>query len=568
MVLKIIFTSDIHGCLFPYDFIHGREATISLSQVSSFIKKTKIENPDSLILLDGGDILQGQPSCFISNLRIGKETNLAARVYNYLHYDAICMGNHDIETGHVVYDKWVEETDCPILSANIVDDKTCSSYFKPYTIIERHGVRVAILGLTTTAIPYWLSRSLWKGLTFQDPLESAKYWVEHLRNHEEADLIIGLFHSGLSGGIDRGINIENFTERVAKQVKGLDLILFGHDHKSFCGTILNTDGDEVTCVNPSSNAYFVGYVEICLEKIVSHVVDDRKTLWKKGRISANLLNVDRFPVDDDFISAFSKDMKNVRNFMDIPIGNLTKTMYTRDSCFGCGSVDHLIHKVQLHVTGAQVSFAAPLCFNETFLPGKICVRDLFRLYQYENTISALYMTGQEIKDYLEMSYGLWVNTMDVGEDHIMQLEPFWLNGTQYFYFKNLVFNFDTAGGLCYVVDVTRQVGQRIAILKFENGKAFSLTERYLVAMHSYRACGGNEFLTLGANIPHDELPNRIVYESNKSERYYLYKYIKSCGELKAEVSDNWKFVPEDIANSSIKYDKRLLFPDDSPKTIL
>lgn len=562
MVLKIIFTSDIHGCLFPYDFIHGREATISLAQVSSFIKKTRIENPDSLILLDGGDILQGQPSCFISNLRNGKEANLAARVYNYLQYDAICIGNHDIETGHVVYDKWVKETDSRILSANIVDAKTFRPYFKPYTIIERHGVRVAILGLITTAIPYWLPRRLWDGMTFQNPLESAKSWVAYLKNHENADFIIGLFHSGLSGGIDCGINIENFTELVAKQVEGFDLILFGHDHKTFCGTILNSYGHEVMCVNTSSNAYFVGYVEISFEKIVSHVANERKIFWKKGKISANLLNVDKFPVDDDFISAFHKDMVSVKNFMDIPIGDLANIMYTRDSCFGCGSVDHLIHKVQLHVTDAQVSFAAPLCFNETFLPGKMYVRDLFRLYQYENTICALYMTGQEIKDYLEMSYGLWINTMNVGEEHIMQLEPFLVNGTQYFFFKNLVFNFDTAAGLCYLVDVTRQIGQRISILKFENGKSFSLTESYLVAMHSYRACGGNEFLTLGAKIPHDELPNRIAYESKRSERYYLYKFIKSCGELKAEVSDNWKFVPEDIAISSIMHDKRQIFPDD------
>ncbi len=561
MVLKIIFTSDIHGCLFPYDFIHGKEATVSLSQVSSFIKKARVENPDSVILLDGGDVLQGQPSCFISNLRNGKEINLAARIYNYLHYDVICIGNHDIETGHAVYDKWAEETDSPILSANIVDAKTFRPYFNPYTIVERQGVRVAVLGLTTTAIPYWLPKRLWEGMIFQDTIESAKHWVDYLRNVERADLIIGLFHSGFNGGIDSGINIENFTERVAKQVKGFDLILFGHDHKTFCGTILSVDGKEVTCVNPSSNAYFVGDIEVGFEKIESNVKEERVVCWKKGKINANLLNVEKLPVDEDFLSVFQKDMIGVKKLMEVSIGNLTDTMYTRDSCFGCGTIDRLIHKVQLSVSGAQVSFAAPLCFDETFIPGEILVRDLFRMYQYENTITALYMTGQEIKDYLEMSYGLWINTMRVGEKHIMQLEQFMLNGTQYSFFKNLVFNFDTAAGFYYIVDVTREMGQRISIKNFENGKSFSLKERYLVAMHSYRACGGNNFLTLGAHIPHDELPNRIVYESKESERYYLYKYIKRCGELKAEVADNWKFVPEDIANSTIKHDRKLLFPN-------
>lgn len=137
MNLKIIFTSDIHGCFFPYDFIHAKETTVSLSQVATFVNELRKEAPDSVVLLDGGDILQGQPTCYLSNIHYYKEKNLAARIYNYLNYDAVCLGNHDIETGHPVYDKWTREMDCPVLCANLMVKGTGETYFKPYTIIKK-----------------------------------------------------------------------------------------------------------------------------------------------------------------------------------------------------------------------------------------------------------------------------------------------------------------------------------------------------------------------------------------------------------------------------------------------
>ena len=120
---------------------------------------------------------------------------------NHIGYDAVTMGNHDIETGHTVYDKWINELKCPVLGANIIESATGKPYLKPYTVISRNGIRTAVIGLVTPAIPYWLNESLWSGMRFESIYESAAYWLNHVMETEKPDIVIGLLHSGWNGGI-------------------------------------------------------------------------------------------------------------------------------------------------------------------------------------------------------------------------------------------------------------------------------------------------------------------------------------------------------------------------------
>ncbi|WP_337668151.1 metallophosphoesterase, partial [Prevotella sp.] len=162
--IRILHTSDIHGCLFPFDFLHGKEATGSLSRAYNYIKSRRKTFGKNLLLIDSGDILQGQPTFYLSNFINTEKPNLAASVYNYMQYDCVTIGNHDIETGHLVYDKFNKELDSPLLAANIICTRTGRPYFKPYTVIEREGVRIAIIGMTTPTVPYWLNEELWQGM--------------------------------------------------------------------------------------------------------------------------------------------------------------------------------------------------------------------------------------------------------------------------------------------------------------------------------------------------------------------------------------------------------------------
>ena len=149
ITLKFVETSDVHGCYFPYDFIQNKQMRGSLARVSSYVKEEREVYGDNLILMDNGDILQGQPVAYYYNYMDTASVHVCAAMLNYMRYDVGNMGNHDVETGHAVYDRWVSQCDFPILGANIVDVKTGKPYLKPYEVLERNGVKVVVLGMIT-----------------------------------------------------------------------------------------------------------------------------------------------------------------------------------------------------------------------------------------------------------------------------------------------------------------------------------------------------------------------------------------------------------------------------------
>ena len=118
--LRVIETSDVHGWFFPYDFINRKPKKGTLSRVITYVDSLRNKYGKNLLLFDNGDILQGQPTCYYCNYVKPDMPNVAAEVINYMKYDAQTIGNHDIETGHSVYDKWIKEVNCPMLGANIV----------------------------------------------------------------------------------------------------------------------------------------------------------------------------------------------------------------------------------------------------------------------------------------------------------------------------------------------------------------------------------------------------------------------------------------------------------------
>ena len=145
------------------------------------------------------------------------------------------------------------------------------------------------------------------------------------------------------------------------------------------------------------------------------------------------------------------------------------------------------------------------------------------------------------------------------DDHIMLLNDDAKNDQQRFGFKNLAFNFDSAAGIDYEVDVTKPNGKKVKILHLTDGRPFDEHQWYKVAMNSYRGNGGGELLTKGAGIPREELKKRIVYESEKDQRYYLMKEIERAGILNPQAHNNWRFVPEAWTKQALLRDKQLIF---------
>lgn len=551
--LKFIETSDVHGSFFPYDFINRKPKAGSLARVSTYVNQLRSQHGENVILLDNGDILQGQPVNYYSNYVDTTSANIAAQVVNYLRYDAQTIGNHDVETGHRVYDKWVSATHCPILGANVIDTKTNKPYLKPYTILKRGGARIAIIGLLTPAIPNWLGENLWSGLRFEEMVSSARQWMRVVKEQEKADIVIGLFHSGKDGGITTPHYKEDAALAVAREVPGFDVVFFGHDHTRYADAVTNSEGKLVACLDPANNAMSVAQADLQLVKKKGHWCV-KESQWK-------LVDVADLPVDNEFVDHFSAFNETVKAYANRVIGTFENTISTRDSYFGNSAFNDLILNLELSITKADVAFNAPVSFDVAIKKGPVRVADMFNLYKYENQLFVMRLTGKEIRKALEMSYDLWVNTMTSPNDHLLLLDSQTRGDQQRLGFKNFSFNFDSAAGIDYEVDVTKPNGQKVKVLKMSNGEPFDENKYYKVAVNSYRANGGGELLTRGAGIAKDDLDDRIVWRSEFDLRHYLMEEIKRLGTLNPQPNTNWRFVPEQWTQEAAKRDRQLLFHD-------
>ncbi|MDR3844812.1 bifunctional metallophosphatase/5'-nucleotidase [Hallella sp.] len=551
--LKFIETSDVHGSFFPYDFINRKPKAGSLARVATYVNQLRSQHGENVILLDNGDILQGQPVNYYSNYVDTTSANIAAQVVNYLRYDAQTIGNHDVETGHRVYDKWVSATHCPILGANVIDTKTNKPYLKPYTILKRGGARIAIIGLLTPAIPNWLGENLWSGLRFEEMVSSARQWMRVVKEQEKADIVIGLFHSGKDGGITTPHYKEDAALAVAREVPGFDVVFFGHDHTRYADAVTNSEGKLVACLDPANNAMSVAQADLQLVK--------KKGRWCVKESQWKLVDVADLPVDNDFVDHFSAFNETVKAYANRVIGTFENTISTRDSYFGNSAFNDLILNLELSITKADVAFNAPVSFDVAIKKGPVRVADMFNLYKYENQLFVMRLTGKEIRKALEMSYDLWVNTMTSPNDHLLLLDSQTRGDQQRLGFKNFSFNFDSAAGIDYEVDVTKPNGQKVKVLKMSNGEPFDENKYYKVAVNSYRANGGGELVTRGAGIAKDDLDDRIVWRSEFDLRHYLMEEIKRLGTLNPQPNTNWRFVPEQWTQEAAKRDRQLLFHD-------
>ncbi|MBD5300588.1 MAG: bifunctional metallophosphatase/5'-nucleotidase [Bacteroides sp.] len=556
LTLKIAATSDVHGNFFPYNFITLSSGDGSLARVATRVRELRDSlGTERVILLDNGDILQGQPTAYYYNFIKSDIPHPTARMLNYLGYDAQTIGNHDVETGHNVYDRYRRDLGkLPLLGANVIDKSTGKPYLTPYTVIDRGGVRVAILGLLTPAIPAWLPETLWEGLEFEDMVESASKWVPYILENEKPDLLVGLFHSGHDSAKMTGEWRENASLLVAEQVPGFDLIFMGHDHTLFNSPEKNQVDSKAVILNPANNASYLAEGEIRMVRDKDGRIADKK-------ITGRLTPLNNLKPDSAFMREFEPERREILDFVSKKIGTSTGDFSVRDAYFGPSAFMELLHDLQLEISGAEISLAAPLSFDAVIRKGDLHMSDMFTLYKYENMLYTIAMTGRELKDYLEMSYSLWTDVMENPSDNLLLFSGGKAAKGDYAKLLNPSYNFDSAAGINYTVDVTKPRGEKITIHSMADGTPFDFDKTYKVAVNSYRGNGGGDLLTKGAGIPHDELKSRILSSTDKDLRFYLIKEIEKRGEISPVVTPNWRFVPEEYVVPAAKRDRKVLFGD-------
>jgi 2',3'-cyclic-nucleotide 2'-phosphodiesterase/3'-nucleotidase len=546
--LKIIETSDVHGAIMPYDLLNDTTTSSSLAQVYAYTNVERYQPNQEVILLDNGDILQGDPLVYFYNYEDTTSTHIQAAAMNFMNYDAATVGNHDIEAGHSVYDKFRKQINFPWLAANTTDNKTNETYFKPYTIIERKGIKIAVLGLITPSIPTWLPEILWSGITFEDMIETAKKWLPIIKEKEKPDLIVGLFHSGVdytyNGENANTHKNENASELVAQQVPGFDVVFVGHDHAGWNFKTTNINGDSVLIVGTMARAKTIAVANIQME------FDSINGRWYNKNVSGEIIETKNYKPDENFMSRFLPNLNVVENYVQKPLGQITKTISSKESIFGPSAFVDLIQDAQLELSGADISFASPLSFNAAIDSGWIRVKDMFKLYHYENFLYTLELSGREIKDYLEYSFGNWFNQTKDENDHLLKFKYDNAGNIKYNERNNSpelderYYNYSSAAGINYTVDVSKRGGDRVTMISLSNGSTFDLSKNYRVAVNSYRGSGGGGHLTRGAGVPEEELSKRIISSTEKDLRFYLMKWIESKKTITPRIVGNWKVVPE------------------------
>ena len=502
--LDIYAVSDVHGRYFSESYTGGDDQT-SLSNVSAYIKEMRKTNPE-LILIDNGDNLQGDNAAYYFNYVETGTPHLFGRITDYMKFDAIVVGNHDIEPGHPVYDRLKKEYKIPLLAANAVYENSGKPYFKEYTILKRGGLKVAVIGMVTPRISSWLPEEKYKGIEFLEAAGFAQNLVDKVRAKEKPDVVILSIHAGTGTG--RVDDTENPSLWLAENLQGVDLVIAGHDHTPAVEEPANFH-QHTMLMNSADRAKNIAHCEIVLTFEGGRPVDKH--------ISCDLIPMAGMPRDAEYEARFAADFNKVKEFTNRKVGTLTADIDLNDVFDGPSAYVSLLHKIQLDVSGAQVSFAAPLGRTGVIKSGDLLYNDLFSIYPFENMLYKIKLTGRQIKDYLENVYDNWVNG------------------------RGPTYNLDSAAGINYKVHRNNPRGERVEIVSMENGEIFDPDAEYTVAVTSYRAMGGGNLLSDGAGVDTSD-ESAYVLDIYEDIRDLIFKQLEADPTLVPEIRHNWCFV--------------------------
>ena len=550
---ELLTTNDVHGTYFDSTYTSAKTRKSLMAVAWSVDSVRAAAGKENVILVDAGDFLQGDNAAYYFNYVDTTQTHLYTRMAAYMGYDAIAVGNHDIETGHPVYDRIAREmkaTGIPFLAGNARKDSDGSPYFPEYTVLKRHGLKIAILGFTNPNMKNWLAESVWRGITFESLIPRVQQTVDAVRAKEKPQVIIVAVHSGT--GREGEASLESQGMDLLHSLEGVDFLVCSHDHRPYVVSRGNT-----ALINSGSHCRFMGHGHIRLTVKGGKVVA-RET-------EADLIPIDKCKVDTVMEKLFHPDYEAVKAFTLKEVGELKAELRTRDGYAGMCDYLNLVHTLCLGCSPAQISFAAPLTYNGTVPAGVLVYNDLFTIYPFENQLYVVKMTGREIHDYLEYSYDQWINTVSRPGEHILKITPRHdsRTGQQGWSFVNRSYNFDSAAGINYTVDVTKPSGSRVDIASMAGGQPFDPEKTYFVAMTSYRASGGGGILR-AIGIDTDKITDRVV-EYYPEIRNILYNYLLEHGSIDPAIIGDparigrWRFVPEGIAAKGIAADMQLLF---------
>jgi len=512
----ILGTTDMHGRVFPIDYYTNKYDNVGIAKVATLVKEARKSDPD-LVLVDSGDTIQGTPLEYFHNKKNNAPPDPMMLAMNALHYDSMAVGNHEYNFGLKVLEKARSEAKFPWLSANSYNKGSATTHYTPYIVKEVQGVRIGVLGLTTPGIPNWENVPNYEGLEFKETVSEAKKWVPILREREKVDVVVITMHMGIEEDLRTGtpnpaqVSNENAAIAIARQVPGIDVILMGHTHRDVPSLVVNG----VLLTQANRWASHVARVDLYLEK-------DTSGRWHVVAKSARTIPVtEKTEIDPEIVELGKPYDKETQDWLGRAIGESPEELTARDGRFKDTAIIDLIQRVQLEAGRADVSLAAAFNLSARIPKGQVTVRDIAGLYEYENTLVTIELTGRQLKDALEHS-ARYFREYQPGKT-LDELVDQRIPG----------YNFDMAEGVTYEIDLKKPFGQRIQNLKFK-GQMLSPTQKLRVVTNNYRVNGGGGF-TMYKDAP-------VIYRSSEEVRELIIDWVERHKNIPTAADNNWRIV--------------------------
>ena len=521
--LVLMGTTDLHGWVLPYDYYTGRRTDNGLAALVPLIDSVRAANPGRTVLVESGDLLQGNPMDFVyRRLEPGEEHPLV-RAMNLVGYDAAAIGNHEFNYGIEHLERSAAGASFPFISANIFRAGTAEHAYRPYTIVERtlggRTVRVGVTAVTPPGVLIWDQQNVQGRLDFRDIVASVRPVVAEMRARG-ADVVVVAAHSGLEGSsydtAATGVAAENASAAMAREVPGIDVVFIGHTHRELADTTIN--GVLLQQAKNWGTSLAVSELDLRFDAGRWGIVSKRGTILRPapGSTSPRLE------------AALADAHERTRAYVAQVIGTSTEEWTSERARTRDTPILDLINDVQLRITGADLSAASAFTLTSRIPRGPVTVADVAGLYVYDNTLKAIRISGAQLREYLEKSAEYYLPCPGAACERLTNPEV-------------AGYNFDVVSGVDYTLDLTRPVGQRVVRLE-RGGRAVAPADSFTLALNNYRASGAGGFsMLIGAPV---------VYDRGEGIRELLIEEIRRRGTLRpADVfRRNWEIVPAALAD--------------------
>lgn len=571
--LRIIETSDIHSNVMDYDYYKNMPSEmIGLVRTATLVKQAQKEATNS-VLVDNGDLIQGSPmGDYIADKGLEKgEVHPVYMAMNTLNYDVGNIGNHEFNYGLAFLDRTIKGAAFPYVCANVLDAKTGKPLFNPYIIKthtmvdtegKKHDVKVGYIGFVPPQIMVWDKNNLEGKVTVKDIKETAEKLIPEMKA-KGADVIIAIPHSGISQDEHKAM-AENSVYYLA-DIKGIDAIAFGHSHAVFPSKSF----DNIKGVN-SKKGTIKGIAAVMPGRWGSHVgimdlqLDKKEDKWVVTPVQSQARPIfdGKSLADPDVAikNALKDTHKKTLTFVNQPIGKSSDVMYSFLSLIQDDPTIQIVNMAQkdyverfiqgdpdlkdLPVLSAAAPFKAggrkndPTNFTEVE-SGQLTFRNAADLYLYPNTLVALKVSGNDIKEWLECSAGQFNQVFPA-----LKTQQSLINWDGF-----RTYNFDVIDGIDYQVDVTQPArydgdcklinpsSHRIKNITFKD-KPLDMKQSFLVATNNYRAYLGQFPGTGEASVAFSSPDEIRAIVSG-----YISRETKEKGTITPTADNNWSFSP-------------------------